>query len=238
MDTLQVYGPPSISLPLPPFFADAPPPPPPPPPPPQSLITRVERYAAAHPYVLAGYLVGGAVGGTAVGFGVRYVLADPGRARAWFTREQAEVSDMRDAAGQRARRAVVGARRGGRGADIQDGFLKEAIGAFRGVLCAGTPLIPTLPAVILAPSPLPALLLPLACSLLNAGYIVLVVVPHAKEAERIEAQIAAIVEGQAVRRRHAAGMSDASHGTLRVLCYDPEDVRGERSRDWPCKLTI
>lgn len=83
------------------------------------------------------------------------------------------------------------------------------------------------PTVLLSPSPLPALLIPLACSLLNAGYIVLVVVPHAKEAERVEAAISAIVEAQAMRKR-AGGPADATHGTLRVLCYDPEDVRRSR----------
>lgn len=129
VDTLQVYGPPSISLPLPPFFAEAPPPAPPPPPPPQSLITRIERYATAHPYALAGYVVGGAVGATAVGLGVRYALADP-RARALWRREEGPgVSDMRDAAGLRARRAGMDAsRRSKLRGDVQDGFLKDAVG--------------------------------------------------------------------------------------------------------------
>ena len=62
--------------------------------------------------------------------------------------------------------------------------------------------------VILSPSPLPPLLSPLIVTLLNAGYIVLVAVPHAEEAGRLEGELAIV-----------------SRSALRVLIYDPEDVR-------------
>jgi hypothetical protein len=76
--------------------------------------------------------------------------------------------------------------------------------------------------VILSPSPLPAILIPLACALIKAGYIVLIAVPHAKEAEDVENKIGAVVEAAAAKRRRAD--AEITHGTLRVLCYDPEDV--------------
>ncbi len=76
--------------------------------------------------------------------------------------------------------------------------------------------------MILAPSPIPSFLIPLTCALLKAGYIVLVAVPHAKEAEDVESKISAIVEGSAVRKKKVD--AETGHGTLRVLCYDAEDV--------------
>lgn len=63
-------------------------------------------------------------------------------------------------------------------------------------------------AVLLAPSPSPPLLVPLAATLLKAGYIVIVAVPQVKEAESLE--------------RRLSGLEERS--ALRVLIYDPEDV--------------
>ena len=62
--------------------------------------------------------------------------------------------------------------------------------------------------VLLVPSPSPPILLPLAASLLKAGYIVIVAVPQVKEAEALE--------------RRLSGLNEKS--ALRVLIYDPEDV--------------
>lgn len=61
--------------------------------------------------------------------------------------------------------------------------------------------------VILAPSPTPPLLVPLAASLLKAGYVVLIAVPQVKEAEVVERRLSGLQEKTA----------------LRVLIYDPED---------------
>lgn len=62
--------------------------------------------------------------------------------------------------------------------------------------------------MILAPSPTPHLLVPLAATLLKAGYIVIVAVPQVKEAEGLE--------------RRLSGLDEKS--ALRVLIYDPDDV--------------
>lgn len=61
--------------------------------------------------------------------------------------------------------------------------------------------------MILAPSPTPPVLVPLAASLLKAGYVVVVAVPHVKEAEALERRLSGLGEKAA----------------LRVLIYDPED---------------
>lgn len=57
VDALNVHGPPSLSLPFPPFGKEPPPPPPPPPPSsmfsvpyPANSIARVNRLFKAHPY--------------------------------------------------------------------------------------------------------------------------------------------------------------------------------------------
>lgn len=60
------------------------------------------------------------------------------------------------------------------------------------------------------------MLLPLTASLLKAGYIVIVAVPQVKEAENLE--------------RRLSGLEEKS--ALRVLIYDPEDVRRQRTISW------
>ena len=55
---------------------------------------------------------------------------------------------------------------------------------------------------------MPPMLWPLAVSLLKAGYIVLIAVPHIDDAEQLEKRLAPLEEKSA----------------LRVLIYDPEDV--------------
>lgn len=67
-------------------------------------------------------------------------------------------------------------------------------------------------AVVLAPSPLPPLLLPLCASLLRSDYCLLVAVPRASEAEQVEADLAK-VQGK-----------DGWKGNFRVLCYSAADV--------------
>ena len=62
--------------------------------------------------------------------------------------------------------------------------------------------------MLLVPSPSPPILVPLAATLLKAGYIVIVAVPQIKEAEGLE--------------RRLSGLEEKS--ALRVLIYDPEDV--------------
>lgn len=62
--------------------------------------------------------------------------------------------------------------------------------------------------MILAPSPTPPLLVPLTASLLKAGYVVIVAVPHVKEAENIERRLSGLGEKTA----------------LRVLIYDTDDA--------------
>lgn len=89
--------------------------------------------------------------------------------------------------------------RRGNGA-VEDGMLKEAIGMLRGRTLLTT--------VLLVPSPSPPILVPLAATLLRAGYIVIVAVPQVKEAELLE--------------RRLSGFEEKS--ALRVLIYDPEEV--------------
>ncbi|GMK59570.1 hypothetical protein CspeluHIS016_0801760 [Cutaneotrichosporon spelunceum] len=62
--------------------------------------------------------------------------------------------------------------------------------------------------VILAPSPTPPLLVPLTASLLKNGYVVIVAVPHVKEAEALERRLSGLAE----------------KGALRVLIYDTDDA--------------
>lgn len=70
--------------------------------------------------------------------------------------------------------------------------------------------------VILSPSPVPPLLVPLAASLLRAGYIVFVALPHSKDADSLE--------------RRLSGLDEKS--ALRVLIYDPDDVSGSCPTLW------
>ncbi|KAI9639471.1 uncharacterized protein MKK02DRAFT_39770 [Dioszegia hungarica] len=161
-DTLNIHGPPSLSLPFPPFTLNEPPPPAPPLPPPSTLSTygleRVEKLARAHPYACAG----GAALVLTVGLGAGYGAYKRGG-------------------------MMIGGRAGVRGV-VNDGMLKDAI-------------------VILSPSPMPPLLLPLAVSLLRSGYIVLIAVPHVDDAEQLERKLSGLEEKNA----------------LRVLIYDPDD---------------
>jgi len=66
-----------------------------------------------------------------------------------------------------------------------------------------------LTAVILSPSPMPPLLWVLTVTLLRAGYIVLVAVPRVADADALEKKLGPLPE----------------RSGLRVLIYDPEDVR-------------
>ena len=59
------------------------------------------------------------------------------------------------------------------------------------------------------------MLWPLAVSLLKAGYVVLIAVPHVDDAEALEKRLAPLEERSA----------------LRVLIYDPEDVSQTQTRD-------
>lgn len=63
--------------------------------------------------------------------------------------------------------------------------------------------------MILAPSPMPHILVPLAASLLRAGYIVLIAVINNRDAQSLEKRLNGLEERSA----------------LRVLVYDPDDVR-------------
>ena len=105
--------------------------------------------------------------------------------------------------------AITGRRLGSRGI-VEDGMLKEAIGMF--------PRCAILMIVLLVPSPSPPILVPLTATLLQAGYIVIVAVPHVKEAEALE--------------RRLSGLDEKS--ALRVLIYDPEDVSQRRRK----RLTV
>ncbi|WVF71590.1 hypothetical protein IAT40_006398 [Kwoniella sp. CBS 6097] len=169
-ETLNIHGPPSISIPFPPFSGKEAPPPPPPPPAPMiltkcnSLYVRSGKLLKAHPYAVGAALsVGLGLGGLAV---YRYSGAATGFARKLNERRKYGV----------------------RGRE-EDGMLKEAI-------------------VILCPSPMPPILIPLAASLLRAGYIVLVAVPNTKDADAVEKRL--------------SGMEWKS--ALRVLIYDPDDT--------------
>ncbi|CAK9785445.1 hypothetical protein CC85DRAFT_288107 [Cutaneotrichosporon oleaginosum] len=162
MDTLTMHGPPSISIPFPPFAKEVPPPPPPPPP---AVYSRITDLARRHPCLVAG-AVGltltasiGAIGMT-TGVGVFGAYG-----REWRLRRRFGVRGV-----------------------VEGGMLQEAI-------------------VILAPSPTPPLLVPLTASLLKNGYVVIVAVPHVKEAEALERRLSGLAEKTA----------------LRVLIYDTED---------------
>ncbi|WRT66264.1 uncharacterized protein IL334_003217 [Kwoniella shivajii] len=172
-ETLNIHGPPSISIPFPPFGnKEIPPPAPPPPPPPPSGLPvfchgayfKSEKYIREHPLAV----------GTALSVG----LGLTGLAVYKYT-------NILDGFGKQLKlRRKFGVK--GR---IEDGMLKEAI-------------------VILAPSPMPPLLVPLAASLLRAGYIVLVSVPNTKDADQLERRLSSLEEKSA----------------LRVLIYDPDDI--------------
>ena len=70
-------------------------------------------------------------------------------------------------------------------------------------------------AVILSPSPMPPMLWVLTLTLLKAGYVVLVAVPHVDDAEALEKRLAPLEEKSG----------------LRVLIYDPEDVSAHPTSD-------
>lgn len=76
--------------------------------------------------------------------------------------------------------------------------------------------------VILSPSPLPPLLLPLCALLLRSDYCVLVTVPGAKEAEKLEADLAKI------QQQHQTKEKDGWKGNFRVLCYSATEVSTRR----------
>ncbi|WVR07147.1 hypothetical protein IAU60_004188 [Kwoniella sp. DSM 27419] len=168
-ETLNIHGPPSISIPFPPFGGKEPPPPPPPPMPAvtaayNTLYTKSERLVKAHPYAVGAALsVGLGLSGLAV-YQYSGALAAYGR----------EL---------RARRKF------GVNGRVEDGMLKEAV-------------------VILSPSPMPPLLVPLAASLLRAGYIVLIALPNTRDADSVEKRLGGLEEKSA----------------LRVLIYDPDDT--------------
>ncbi|WVQ80634.1 hypothetical protein IAT38_002739 [Cryptococcus sp. DSM 104549] len=168
-DTLNIHGPPSLTIPFPPFSGKEVPPPPPPPPPPgafsscHSVCSKSVRGAKAHPVAVGAALT--------VGLGLAGLVVYKG------------MNGGFDVKGWRERRKF-----GNRGV-VVDGMLKEAI-------------------VILAPSPMPPLLVPLAASLLRAGYIVLVAVPNTRDADSLE--------------RRLSGLEEKS--ALRVLIYDPDDT--------------
>ncbi|ODO08799.1 hypothetical protein L198_00532 [Cryptococcus wingfieldii CBS 7118] len=164
LDSLNIHGPPSISIPFPPFGGkDAPPPPPPP----SSAVSCAHSVADRSGRVLKNhpYAVGAAL---SVGLGLTGLMVYKGVG--------VFGNDWR-----------IKRRFGVRGA-VEDGMLKEAI-------------------VILAPSPLPPLLVPLAASLLRSGYIVLVAVTNNRDAQSLERRLSSLEERAA----------------LRVLIYDPDD---------------
>lgn len=181
-----MHGPPSISIPFPPF-AKAEPPPPPPVVPPLSRLacgpwtkgcSKAGKLVKGHPYLVGA----GAVLAVGVGLGMGRVMYRKG----FFN----------------LRRVWTGTR-----ATVSEGMLKDAIGEWP--YPRGSPYrVSYSSAVILAPSPLPPLLWPLAVSLLRAGYVVIIAVPHVDDAEQLEKRLSGVEEKNA----------------LRVLIYDAEDV--------------
>ncbi|WVW83791.1 hypothetical protein I302_105812 [Kwoniella bestiolae CBS 10118] len=171
-ETLNIHGPPSISIPFPPFGGKEAAPPPPPPAPPSLIPTtglksaycRSERLVRDHPYLFSAAL--------SVGLGLTGLT---------IYKYSNNLRNLKNDLRVRRRFGVKGI--------VEDGMLKEAI-------------------VILAPSPMPPLLIPLAASLLRAGYIVLVAVPKSKDADQLE--------------RRLSGLEEKS--ALRVLIYDPDDT--------------
>ncbi|WWC70332.1 uncharacterized protein I206_104282 [Kwoniella pini CBS 10737] len=180
-ETLNIHGPPSISIPFPPFGGKEVPPPPPPPT--QSLLPsnglttylngaycRSSKLVTSHPY-LAGTVISVGLGLTGL---TVYKIATSNIGTNTLIGWKKQI-------GTRRRFGTKGI--------IEDGMLKEAI-------------------VILAPSPMPPILIPLAASLLRAGYIVLVAVPKSKDADQLE--------------RRLSGLDEKS--ALRVLIYNPDDT--------------
>ncbi|WVQ72609.1 hypothetical protein IAR50_002167 [Cryptococcus sp. DSM 104548] len=156
LDSLNIHGPPSISIPFPPFGGqDAPPPPPPP----STAVSCAHSVADRSSRVLKDHPI--AVGAAlSVGLGLTGLMVYKGVGvfgPAWRVKRKFGV----------------------RGA-VEDGMLKEAI-------------------VILAPSPLPPLLVPLAASLLRAGYIVLVAVTNNRDAQSLERRLSSLEERAALR---------------------------------------
>lgn len=218
-EAVNAFGPPSISLPLPPFLSiedgaktiSVPSRPPPPPP---SLYDRVAKYTSDHPYIIAS----GALGVAALGVGLGYALQDEDSflrvtTRNWMDRRAAKEADGKRGyklnTGSETGTSFLAGLRGGkthhssfaqRRADRLkgrkvDGMLKDAI-------------------LILAPAPFPPLLVPLILSLLNNDYIVFVAVPKSKDADELERKI------KANEKVKAKGLSVA----VRVMVYDPAEV--------------
>ncbi|WWC89436.1 uncharacterized protein L201_004360 [Kwoniella dendrophila CBS 6074] len=171
-ETLNIHGPPSISIPFPPFGGkEAPPPPPPPTPLPLIPLTgltsyyhKSEKIIRKHPYLA----------GTALTVGL-------GLTGLTVYKYSSNLSKLKNEFKLKRKFGIKGR--------VEDGMLKEAI-------------------VILAPSPMPPILIALAASLLRAGYIVLVAVPKSKDADQLE--------------RRLSGLEEKS--ALRVLIYDPDDT--------------
>ncbi|KAK6910212.1 hypothetical protein I203_104244 [Kwoniella mangroviensis CBS 8507] len=171
-ETLNIHGPPSISIPFPPFGGKDSPPPPPPPSPPSIIPTtglkaaycKSERLIKEHPYLFSAAI--------SVGLGLTGLT---------IYKYSNNLRNLKNDLKMRRKFGVKGR--------VEDGMLKEAI-------------------VILAPSPMPPLLIPLAASLLRAGYIVLVAVPKSRDADQLE--------------RRLSGLEEKS--ALRVLIYDPDDT--------------
>lgn len=179
-----MHGPPSISIPFPPFSTKASPPPPPPPPPESystAIVNKTSRLFHAHPYAAS------AAAALSLGLGVSVT---------------AKVLGVGPFAGGRR---VGRARFGTRGV-IEDGMLKEAIGELHAAFFWFQQLKCNV--VLLSPSPMPPILWTLTITLLKAGYVVIVVVPRAEDADALEARLSPLPEKSA----------------LRVLIYDPDDV--------------
>lgn len=110
VETLNLHGPPSLSIPFPPFLSSSPPPPPPPPVVPPTLLNKAELYVRAHPYLCAsGAFVAVGLGVHAtIGYKLPYLNA--------FYARDGQVVGRRRVRGQGLQGAV------------EDGMLREAIG--------------------------------------------------------------------------------------------------------------
>ncbi|KAJ9109141.1 hypothetical protein QFC21_000469 [Naganishia friedmannii] len=214
-EAVNAFGPPSISLPLPPFLSieDGPksarvlPTPPSPPP---TFYEKLSRYTTDHPYIATT----GVLGVTALGVSIGYSLQDEdsflrvaGR-RLINIRQSADKDGYKLGTGKGSGTSFLAGLRGGASSHLSfaqrraerlkgrkiDGMLKDAI-------------------LILSPTSFPVLLLPLVLSLLNNDYIVFVAVPRAKDADELERKV------KANEKIKAKGLGVV----FRVLVYDPAD---------------
>ena len=215
-EAINAFGPPSISLPLPPFLSvedgvraiSVPQSPAPP----LTSYDRLTRYISDHPFIATS----GALSIAVLAVGLGYSLRDEDSFLHTTVRTWKETRGIKSKDGKTGYRlgsesgsSFLAGLRGGK--PRHAGFLQSRADRLKGRKVDGMLKDAVL---ILAPSPLPPLLLPLILSLLNNDYIVFIAVPKSKVADDLERKI------KLNEKVKAKGLSVA----VRVMVYDPVEV--------------